>query len=50
MAMVETASERRKREEEKQFAGRGVGLWQDAWRRLLRNRMEVRTERTGRTS
>ena len=39
--MVETASERRKREEEDQFADRGVSLWQDAWRRLLRNRMAV---------
>jgi oligopeptide transport system permease protein len=39
--MAETASERRRREEEAQFADRGVSLWQDAWRRLLRNRMAV---------
>ncbi len=39
--MIETASERRKREEEEQFTDRGVSLWQDAWRRLLRNRMAV---------
>ena len=39
--MAETAAERRRREEEAQFAERGVSLWQDAWRRLLRNRMAV---------
>jgi len=39
--MAESASERRRREEEAQFAERGVSLWQDAWRRLLRNRMAV---------
>jgi oligopeptide transport system permease protein len=39
--MAETAAERRQREEEAQFAERGVSLWQDAWRRLLRNRMAV---------
>jgi oligopeptide transport system permease protein len=39
--MAESASARRKREEEAQFAERGVSLWQDAWRRLLRNRMAV---------
>lgn len=39
--MAETAAERRQREEEAQFAERGVSLWQDAWRRLLRNRMSV---------
>ncbi len=39
--MVETASERRRREEEEQFSERGVSLWQDAWRRLLRNRMAL---------
>jgi len=39
--MAETASERRRREEEAQIADRGVSLWQDAWRRLLRNRMAV---------
>jgi len=39
--MAETASARRRREEEAQFADRGVSLWQDAWRRLLRNRMAV---------
>ena len=39
--MAETASERRRREEEAQFAERGASLWQDAWRRLLRNRMAV---------
>ncbi len=36
-----SASERRRREEEAQFAERGVSLWQDAWHRLLRNRMAV---------
>jgi oligopeptide transport system permease protein len=39
--MTITASERRRKEEEQQFADRGVSLWQDAWRRLLRNRMAV---------
>ncbi len=39
--MAESASERRRLEEEAQFAERGVSLWQDAWRRLLRNRMAV---------
>ena len=39
--MAETASERRRREEEDQFADRGVSLWQDAWQRLLRNRMSL---------
>jgi oligopeptide transport system permease protein len=39
--MAEAASERRRREEEAQFAQRGVSLWQDAWHRLLRNRMAV---------
>jgi len=39
--MTVNASERRRREEEIQFAERGVSLWQDAWRRLLRNRMAV---------
>ncbi len=39
--MTETASERRRREEEERFAGRGVSLWQDAWHRLLRNRMSL---------
>ncbi len=35
------ASEQARREEEARFAERGVSLWQDAWRRLLRNRMAV---------
>jgi oligopeptide transport system permease protein len=39
--MAETASERRQREQEEQFAERGISLWQDAWRRLLRNRMAL---------
>jgi len=39
--MVETASERRRREEEQLIAERGVSLWQDAWHRLLRNRMAL---------
>ena len=39
--MAETASERRRREEEEQFSERGVSLWQDAWHRLLRNRMSL---------
>lgn len=39
--MAENAAERRRREEEVQFAARGVSLWQDAWRRLLRNRMAL---------
>jgi oligopeptide transport system permease protein len=39
--MAESASERRRKEEELQFAERGVSLWQDAWRRLLRNKMAV---------
>ena len=36
-----SASERAKRQEEEQFLERGVSLWQDAWHRLLRNRMAV---------
>jgi len=36
-----SVSERRRQEEEAQIAERGVSLWQDAWRRLLRNRMAV---------
>ncbi|MEW6566858.1 MAG: ABC transporter permease [Chloroflexota bacterium] len=39
--IAESAAERRRREEEILFAERGVSLWQDAWRRLLRNRMAV---------
>jgi ABC-type dipeptide/oligopeptide/nickel transport system permease subunit len=39
--MAETASERRRRQEERMIAERGVSLWQDAWQRLLRNRMAV---------
>jgi oligopeptide transport system permease protein len=39
--MAETASERAKRREEEQFAERGTSLWQDAWQRLLRNRMAL---------
>jgi len=39
--MTESASERRRREEEAHFAERGVSLWQDAWQRLLRNRMAL---------
>nr|HID14535.1 ABC transporter permease [Anaerolineae bacterium] len=39
--MAESASERRRLEEEAHFAERGVSLWQDAWHRLLRNRMAV---------
>lgn len=39
--MAATAAERRQREEELRFAERGVSLWQDAWHRLLRNRMAV---------
>ncbi len=35
------ASEQARIEEEARFAERGVSLWQDAWRRLLRNRMAV---------
>ena len=36
-----SASERRQKQEDEQFSERGVSLWQDAWRRLLRNRMAV---------
>ena len=36
-----SASERAKQQEETQFLERGVSLWQDAWHRLLRNRMAV---------
>jgi oligopeptide transport system permease protein len=36
-----SASERRRKEEEAKFAERGVSLWQDAWHRLVRNRMAV---------
>ena len=39
--MAETASERRRRQEEQQIAERGVSLWQDAWRPLLRNPMAL---------
>ena len=39
--MAETASERAQRDLEAHFAERGVSLWQDAWRRLLRNRMAL---------
>ncbi len=39
--MTLSASERRKNEEETQFAERGVSLWHDAWRRLLRNKMAL---------
>jgi oligopeptide transport system permease protein len=39
--MAENASEERRREEEARFAQRGVSLWQDAWHRLLRNRMAL---------
>jgi oligopeptide transport system permease protein len=39
--MAETASQRAKRQEEAHFAERGVSLWQDAWGRLLRNRMAL---------
>lgn len=39
--MAVTAAEQRRQEEEARFAERGVSLWQDAWHRLLRNRMAV---------
>jgi oligopeptide transport system permease protein len=39
--MSENVSEQRRREEEVRFAQRGVSLWQDAWHRLLRNRMAL---------
>ncbi len=41
MAEKISASQRRKKQEEERFVGRGVSLWQDAWRRLLRNRMAL---------
>ncbi len=36
-----SASDRAKQREETQFLERGVSLWQDAWHRLVRNRMAV---------
>jgi len=39
--MTISASEKRRREEEAQFAERGVSLWRDAWHRLQRNRMAM---------